>query len=206
MSATRILDIAARGERDTNRLCAGAIGVSASRNIDRRTAAPGMARRRLPPNRADHTQPNGDHPGGMAEELYAKWVTSARRADESRRPDQRSGAGIDQIPRTRAVQVARGGRRLRPARSRSRMPVGALTDDCGDNGDDQLAEHRPVGHPKTVAGRRLGPAQTHNLLVERHAVGELICRRAYLIPRHPHVLWRPYNPAPLSPRRGRTTV
>jgi hypothetical protein len=91
MSATRILDLAARGERNTNRLCAGAIGVSASRNIDRRTAAPGMARRRLPPNRADHTQPNGDHPGGMAEELYAKWVTSARRADESRRPDQRGG-------------------------------------------------------------------------------------------------------------------
>jgi hypothetical protein len=59
---------------------AGTFGRECGKSIDRRTAAPGMARRRLPPNRADFKQPNGDQPGAMADEPYAKWVTSARRA------------------------------------------------------------------------------------------------------------------------------
>jgi hypothetical protein len=49
--------------------------------LERRTAAPWETRRHLPPNRAEYTQPNGDHPGHIAAELYAKRDTSTRRAD-----------------------------------------------------------------------------------------------------------------------------
>jgi hypothetical protein len=128
MSATRILDLAARGERETNRLCAGAIGVSASGNIDRRTAAPGMARRRLPPNRADHTQPNGDYL-----EVWPRSFTlsgSHQRGAQTNRGGQISEAGTARARRDLINAGPRGGPEgsVAPAgRSRNQhQPVGAL--------------------------------------------------------------------------------
>jgi hypothetical protein len=53
----------------------------AAGELEKRTAAPRETRRHLPPNRAEYTQPNGDHPGHIAAELYAKRDTSTRRAD-----------------------------------------------------------------------------------------------------------------------------